>query len=333
MGILFAWLYFKYDLLTLIAATASANLVFHTLPLFSSSASWHKISLIILVILLMIPAIQIIISFIRKDEFQYSYEGLPKHIRRISERERMQKELEIARNVQIGLLPKKNPELKGYDISGTCLPAKEVGGDYFDFVTLAPQKLGIAIGDVSGKGVPAAIYMTLTKGILQSHADDTVSPRLVLNKVNKLLYRNIEKNSFVSMFYAVLDIDEKTLTFARAGHNPGIMINQKDGSNQELNTDGIALGLEEGTVFNQMLQEQTINLASGDTLVFYTDGFTEAMNPVQEEFGEERFVELISLNRNKSAQGLIEVLVKTVEDFSEGAPQHDDMTVVVIKIL
>ncbi len=332
-GILFAWLYFKYDLLTLIAATASANLVFNTLPLFSSSASWHKISLIILVILLMIPAIQIIISFIRKDEFQYSYEGLPKHIRRISERERMQKELEIARNVQIGLLPKKNPELKGYDISGTCLPAKEVGGDYFDFVTLASKKLGIAIGDVSGKGVPAAIYMTLTKGILQSHADDTVSPRLVLNKVNKLLYRSIEKNSFVSMFYAVLDINEKTLTFARAGHNPGIMINQKDGSNQELNTDGIALGLEEGTVFNQMLQEQTINLASGDTLVFYTDGFTEAMNPVQEEFGEERFVKLISLNRNKSAQGLIDILVKTVEDFSEGAPQHDDMTVVVIKIL
>ena len=239
----------------------------------------------------------------------------------------MKKELEIARNVQIGLLPKKNPKLEGYDISGTCLPAKEVGGDYFDFVTLAPKKLGIAIGDVS------AIYMTLTKGILQSHADDTVSPRLVLNKVNKLLYRNIEKNSFVSMFYAVLDIDERILTFARAGHNPGIMINQKDGSNQELNTDGIALGLEEGTVFNQMLQEQTINLASGDTLVFYTDGFTEAMNPVQEEFGEERFVELISSNRNMSAQELIEILVKTVEDFSEGAPQHDDMTVVVIKIL
>ena len=333
IGILFAWLYFKYDLLTLIAATASANLIFHALPLFASNASWHKISLIILVILLLIPAIQIIISFIRKDEFQYSYEVLPKHIRRISERERMKKELEIARNVQIGLLPKKNPKLEGYDISGTCLPAKEVGGDYFDFVTLAPKKLGIAIGDVSGKGVPAAIYMTLTKGILQSHADDTVSPRLVLNKVNKLLYRNIEKNSFVSMFYAVLDIDEKTLTFARAGHNPGIMINQKDGSNQELNTDGIALGLEEGTVFNQMLQEQTINLASGDTLVFYTDGFTEAMNPVQEEFGEERFVDLISSNRNMSAQGLIEILVKTVEDFSEGAPQHDDMTVVVIKIL
>jgi sigma-B regulation protein RsbU (phosphoserine phosphatase) len=111
------------------------------------------------------------------------------------------------------------------------------------------------------------------------------------------------------------------------------MINQKDGSNQELNTDGIALGLEEGTVFNQMLQEQSIDLASGDTLVFYTDGFTEAMNQIPEEFGEERFVELISSNRNLSAQGLIDILVKSVNDFSEDAPQHDDMTVVVIKIV
>jgi sigma-B regulation protein RsbU (phosphoserine phosphatase) len=333
MGVVFGWLYFKYDLLTLIAATASANLIFHALPLYSSTSTWHRMSFIVLIILLLIPAIQIMISFIRKDRFQYSYEGLPKHIRRISERERMQKELEIARNVQVGLLPKDNPEIKGFDIGGTCLPAKEVGGDYFDFVTLGPSKLGIAIGDVSGKGVPAAIYMTLTKGILQSHADDTISPRLVLNKVNKLLYRNIEKNSFVSMFYAVLDINEKTLTFARAGHNPGIMINQQDGSNQELNTDGIALGLEQGKVFDQMLKEQTIELNSGDTLVFYTDGFTEAMNSAQEEYGEERFVDLISANRNQSAQKLINVLVQSVKEFSEEAPQHDDMTVVVIKII
>jgi serine phosphatase RsbU (regulator of sigma subunit) len=174
--------------------------------------------------------------------------------------------------------------------------------------------------------------MTLTKGILQSHADETISPRLVLNKVNKLLYRNMEKNSFVSMFYAVLDINDKTLTFARAGHNPGILINQKDGSSQELNTDGIALGLEEGTIFNEMLHEQTIDLASGDTLVFYTDGFTEAMNPLQEEYGEDRFIKLIAANRTMPAQGLIDILVKSVKVFSEDAPQHDDMTVVVIKI-
>ena len=333
MGTLFAWFYFKYDLLTLIAATTSAILVFNALPLFSSTALWHRVSLIILVILVLIPVIQIIISFIRKDQFQYSYEGLPRHIRRISERERMQRELEIARNVQVGLLPKKNPEIEGFDISGTCLPAEEVGGDYFDFVTLSSKKLGIAIGDVSGKGVPAAIYMTLTKGILQSHADDTVSPRLVLNKVNKLLYRNMDKNSFVSMFYSVLDIEQRKLTFARAGHIPGIMINQKENRKQELNTDGIALGLEEGTVFNRQLQEKTIDLASGDTLVFYTDGFTEAMNPAHEEFGENRLIELISLNNAKSAKELIHILFSAVKGFRKDAPQHDDMTIVVIKII
>jgi sigma-B regulation protein RsbU (phosphoserine phosphatase) len=331
MGLIFAWLYFKYDLLTLIAATAASNLVFQSVPLFSSDNDWHRISLLLLVLFFAIPILQIIISLIRKEKFEYSYEGLPRHIRKISERERMKKELEIARNVQMGLLPKENPHLKGFDINGFCMPAEEVGGDYFDFVTLGPNKLGIAIGDVSGKGVPAAIYMTLTKGLLQSHADDNISPRLVLNKVNKLLYRNIEKNSFVSMFYAVLDIEKKTLTFARAGHNPGIMINQKDGSTQELNTGGIALGLEEGVVFNRTLQEQTMTMSHGDTLVFYTDGFTEAMNPNREEFGEERFVKLIAENRNRPAKDLINLLVKSVKIFCKEMPQHDDMTAVVIK--
>jgi membrane protease YdiL (CAAX protease family) len=333
LGLVFSWLYFKYDLLTLIAATASANLIFYVMPLLATDNNWHEVSLYILIILLTVPVLQIILSSIKRDEFKYSYEGLPKHIRRISERERMQKELEIARNVQMGLLPKSNPVLRGFDISGTCLPAKEVGGDYFDFVTLSPTKLGIAIGDVSGKGVPAAIYMTLTKGILQSHADETISPRLVLNKVNKLLYRNIEKNSFVSMFYAVLDTEQKKITFARAGHNPGIMINQKDGRNQELNTDGIALGLEEGAVFNRTLKEQTVMLAAGDTLVFYTDGFTEAMNQQKEEFGEERFIKLIAENRHLGAQKLIEWMFSNTRNFVKDMPQHDDMTIVVVKVL
>jgi hypothetical protein len=332
MGVAFAWLYFKYDLLTLIAATASANIIFYSLPLIASQEDWHHLSLILLVVILIVPALQIVISFIKRDHFEYSFAGLPEHIRRISERERMQKELEIARNVQMGLLPKASPSLIGFDIAGICLPAKEVGGDYYDFVSLSSKKLGIAIGDVSGKGVPAAIYMTLTKGILQSHADDTVSPRLVLNKVNKLLYRNMEKNSFVSMFYAVLDTETRMITFARAGHNPGIMINQTDGRSQSLNTDGIALGLEEGIIFNQMLKEHTLRLSPGDTLVFYTDGFTEAMNIYKQEFGEEKFIRIISENRHLSAKELIHALINSISDHTKDTVQHDDMTVVVVKL-
>ncbi len=177
IGLLLAWLYFKYDLLTLIAINISSQIIFIAAPLFSSPNSWHQVSAWLLVIFVLIPIIIIIMSFIRRDEFHYSYSGLPKHIARISERERMEKELEIARNVQIGLLPKSNPQLEGFEISGICRPAKEVGGDYYDYVHLGKTKIGIAIGDVSGKGVPAAIYMTLTKGILQSHGDENISPK------------------------------------------------------------------------------------------------------------------------------------------------------------
>jgi sigma-B regulation protein RsbU (phosphoserine phosphatase) len=332
-GVLLSWLYFKYDLLTLISINAAVHIVFFSFPLLVSSNDWHQLSASLLLLILLIPVGQIMISFIKKDTFQYEYSGLPKHIRRISERERMRKELEIARNVQMGLLPKENPNISGFDISGLCKPAKEVGGDYFDFVYLSKNKLGIAIGDVSGKGVPAAIYMTLTKGILQSHADENISPKIVLNKVNKLLYRNIERNSFVSMFYAILDINERTLTFARAGHNPGIMINQRDGASRLLTTDGIALGLEEGTVFDKTLKEHTIKLNRGDALIFYTDGFTEAMNTRLEEYGEEAFLEIISKNSHLPTTELIRKIISEIEKFTNEAQQHDDMTIVIIKVL
>lgn len=332
-SVFFGWLYFKYDLLTVIAAQAAANLVFYSFPLFATSADWHIVSRNVLILLALIPIIQVIISFYRKQEFQFSNFGVPEHVRKISERERMQKELEIARNVQIGLLPKSSPQLTGFDIGGTCLPAKEVGGDYFDFVKLGESKLGIAIGDVSGKGVPAAIYMTLTKGILQSHAEENISPKLVLNKVNKLLYRSIEKNSFVSMFYAILDIKEHKLTYSRAGHNPGIVVNQIDGNSTLLTANGIALGLEEGTVFDKTLQEHSLEVKAGDMLVFYTDGIVEAMNEQREEFGEEKFLDIIAKNRQLSSAQMIKLIINEVKSFAGNYPQNDDITLVVIKVL
>lgn len=332
-GLFFGWLYFKYDLLTVIAAQAAANLVFYALPLFATTADWHIVSGNVLILLAIIPVAQILYSFYKKQTFEISNFGVPGHIKRISERERMQKELEIARNVQVGLLPKTSPEIIGFDISGTCLPAKEVGGDYFDFVKLSPSKLGIAVGDVSGKGVPAAIYMTLTKGILQSHAEENISPKLVLNKVNKLLYRTIEKNSFVSMFYAILETETKKLTYARAGHNPGIVVSQVDGDSTLLTSEGIALGLEEGIVFDKTLQENTIDVKSGDTLVFYTDGIVEAMNERLDEFGEDKFLEIVAKNQNLTSSQMIDFILKEVKDFASNYPQNDDITLVVIKVL
>ncbi len=330
-GLFLSWLYLKYDLLTVISANAAAHIVLISIPLLASNALWHQFSFYILLGFLLIPVVQVILSFSLRQTFEFSGLTMPRHIRRISDRERMQKELEIARSVQLGLLPTQNPQIPGFDIAGSCIPAREVGGDYFDYINLGPNKSGLAIGDVSGKGVPAAIYMTLTKGILQSNADETISPAKVLTKVNRLLYRNIEKNSFVSMFYAILDHKNFTLTFARAGHNPGILLSQGSQNSEFLNTDGIALGLEFGDVFEKKLKENMIGINRGDLLVFYTDGFTEAMNPYHEEFGEDRLVDIISRNRTASADQIIKTLLKEIETYIGDAEQHDDMTVLVVR--
>jgi sigma-B regulation protein RsbU (phosphoserine phosphatase) len=245
----------------------------------------------------------------------------------------MAKELEIARSVQMSLLPKQNPLLEGYDIAGTCLPALEVGGDYYDFFDLQNGKIGIAIGDVSGKGVPAAIYMTLTKGILQSYANENESPKIVLSKLNRQMYSNIERNSFVSVFYAVLDMKNHKLKFARAGHNPAILAHQSREANTLLEPKGMAVGLESGDAFQACLEEHEIGLRAGDVITFYTDGFTEATSGRMEEFGEERLEKIISQNKFASANLIIQNVVREVKSYVGNHPQHDDMTIVVIKAL
>ncbi len=267
----------------------------------------------------------------RGEEFNYKPEDEPAHVRRIKERVRMQKELEIARRVQLHLLPKEQPKIAGFDIAGACLPALEVGGDYFDFVDMRDGKLGIAVGDVSGKGVPAAIYMTLTKGILQSHAEDDPSPKHVLSKVNHLMYRTIERSWYVSMFYAVLDSKRRLLKFARAGHNPAIVFSSGASETRLLQTAGIGLGLEKGDIFTKTLVEGELQLSPGDTLVFYTDGFTEAMNSDLEEFGSDRFLDLLHRSDNGSAEQLVQHAFDEVRQFAGDHPQHDDMTMVVLK--
>jgi len=274
-----------------------------------------------------------IIGLFNGKTFQYTQELEPEHIRRIKERTRMQKELEIAKKVQLGLLPKEQPSISGFDIAGVCLPALEVGGDYFDFIHLQDGKLGIAIADVSGKGVPAAIYMTLTKGILQSHAEATLSPKTVLSKVNNLMYRTIDKSWYVSMFYAVIDPVTKKLTFSRAGHNPAIVLNPSKSGHQLLQPAGIGLGLEIGEIFTKTLVEGELQLESGNTLVFYTDGFTEAMSESEEEYGDERFLDYLSKNDTGTAHDLVEKSLAEIKLFQGEAPQHDDMTMVVLKVL
>jgi sigma-B regulation protein RsbU (phosphoserine phosphatase) len=330
-GCAIGYIYFLFDILTIVSMFFYASLICNGTVLFNGHNPVFQMNFIVLILVFAVVPVIYIISRIRKKEFVMENFGLPSHIQRISERERLKKELEIAAKVQLSLLPKEEPKIDGYDISAISIPAVEAGGDYFDFVKLSGDKLGIAIGDVSGKGIGAAIYMTLTKGILQAHAEEDVSPKNVLGKVNRLLYKTIEKNSFVSMFYAILDTNKHTLLYSRAGHNPGILCSSALGETKLLLSKGMALGLEEGSIFTSTLKEEEIGLSQGDVFVLYTDGFTEAMNERHEEYSEERLIKLIEHNRKLSARDLISLITKEVKKFVDNYPQHDDMTILVVK--
>lgn len=332
-GLFFAFLYLRYDAVTTVVANFVLTAMGMSIPMLATAEGYGHVMGIIFLILMLIPLAIGIAGVIGGRPFSFTGVSLPAHIRRISERERMAKELEIARTVQVSLLPKSHPVIAGFDIAGICIPAKEVGGDYYDFVTLPEGRLGIALGDVSGKGVPAAIYMTLTKGILQSHAEEGVSPRSVLSKVNTLMYRTIERNSFVSMFYAILDAPSRKIRIARAGQCPVILTQQAGEKGAFVTPRGMALGLERGTVFDAVLEEQELSLAGGQVLVFYTDGFTEAMDMKGDEFGEERLLASIERHRALPASRLIDAITADVNAFAGDAPQHDDMTMIVVRVL
>ena len=331
IGLFFSFIFWKFDILTVIIANFVTIGVMRSLPLITSKAD-SLISLgIIALAILCIPIIFMVRGFIKKEKFTYKIDLVPGHIKRITERVRMVKELEIARQVQMRLLPKKSPHVPGFEISGACVPARETGGDYFDFIELGKSRLGIVIGDVSGKGVPAAIYMTLTKGIVQSHADDFISPKNVLVKVNNLLYKTIDRDSFVSLFYAVLDIEKRTIVYSRAGHNPVLYFRKEEGKCHLLEPDGIALGLEKGVVFERVIREKEIQLYKDDLLVFYTDGFTEAMNRRMEEYSEKRLMNIIQKNCSKSVDEIYDAVLKDNKAFVKDMPQQDDMTMIFIK--
>lgn len=285
-------------------------------------------------ILIAIFVVAILFSFIlifRKDKFT-DYDSItPKFVENITERQRLKRELDVARHVQMSFLPKTNPILDGIEIASTCVPAFEVGGDYYDFINLGKNKLGIIIGDVSGKGTQAAFYMTLTKGFLKALAKQTNSPAEVLTRMNELFYENVERGRFISMIYAIVDQDKNIITIARAGHNP-IILHDHSGEINLISPNGLALGLEKGNLFAKVITEHKETLTSGKVFIFYTDGFTEAVNKKGEEYGLDRMFEIARLKTASSAKDIQDKLLEDVNKFIGKASQHDDMTMVVLKI-
>ena len=249
-----------------------------------------------------------------------------------AERERLLAEFGVARSAQQRMLPAVPPAIPGYAIAAACRPAREVGGDLYDFLALPDERVGIVVADVSGKGVPASLYMTLTKGLLASVAERESDPAAILRGVNPHLHEVCRRKVFVTLILGVLDPATRTLTYARAGHNPGIWSSSSARELKLLSAPGIGLGLAGGKMFDRSLRREELRLGAGDAVVFYSDGITEAMNAAGEEFGVERLLAVVERCDGMEAEEVRDAILNEVDAFVGETPPHDDVTVVVIRV-
>lgn len=251
----------------------------------------------------------------------------------LAEQERLQKEMQVAQEIQQTLLPSDFPEVEGYELSSYYAAAKEVGGDYYDFVEVDKDTLGIVVADVSGKGVPGSLVMTMIRTALRTEARGIKDAAEVLSRVNDFVVNDMKKGMFVTLFYVIIDSKKRRLNYASAGHNPMILYRASKNKTFYLNPHGFPIGisLPDKNLFRNTITSETISLAEEDILLIYTDGITEAMNRKRALFGEERFLDVIRNHGTLSPGAFVDRLHEEILSFTEGNPQNDDITLVAIK--
>jgi serine phosphatase RsbU (regulator of sigma subunit) len=245
------------------------------------------------------------------------------------EKERLEKELDVAREIQYKILPDKNPQCETLKISSLFIPAFEVGGDYYDFFKLEENKLGFVIADVSGKGISAAFIMAEVKGIFETLSRLVQSPKELLTLANEILKNSLDSKTFVTAIYGIFDTLNGKLLFSRVGHTPLHML--RNGSVIRLVPSGIGLGLDYSDKFNDSIKEMEIEFINDDILVFYTDGVTEAQNENNEDFGYDRLDRILVENSGKKIEDISNEIMKDITVFSKNNAQHDDITMVIFK--
>ncbi len=244
------------------------------------------------------------------------------------QKRRLEAQLEVARQVQLELLPADDPDLEGFDISAYNFPTEEVSGDYYDWVRVYEDQIGLVIADVSGKGMPAALLMAFLRASIRAATHIGYSPHISMSKVNYLLWESIERNQFVTAFYGILDASNKTLAYANAGHNPPLLMDA-NGEARFIERGGLPLGMFRDTRY----YEYYLAIEPGQTLVLYTDGVTEAENPEGEEYGRERLVEAVRRGQHLKARDLIDFIHRDVLAWTGERGATDDITFFVIKAM
>jgi len=248
-----------------------------------------------------------------------------------NEKKRLDHDLKIARDIQRVLLPSKAPVINGFEISGMNIPANQVSGDYFDYIKVDDERLGVAIADVSGKGVPASLIMAICRSVLRSTAPGSPSPSDVLQKVNRQLYPDIKEDMFISMAYAILDYARNTVILARAGHDAPLLYKHSARTVTPIKPPGMAVGIDSGDVFDRITRDFSVELERDDCLIFYTDGITEALDVQGDEFGPERMMQSVKASAEDGAPAIVNRLTTDVRDFIGSQPQHDDITLIAIR--
>ena len=266
------------------------------------------------------------------ESFNVMARGIEDLLRESAEKERLEEELRIARQIQMSLLPQGSVKMSGMRVAALCLPAAEVGGDYYDLLPLSETRLGIVMADVSGKGTSAALYMAELKGLVLSLSRIYESPGDLLKEANRILATNLDSRSFITMTYAIVDTETRTMRFARAGHNPLIQLEAATGRTRVLTPQGLGLGIDPGDRFDEILEEQEVPLVPGDHFLFFTDGLSEAMNPDAELFGEQRLRDLLEGSPEMASEPLNERILSEVRAFAAGTAQHDYMTMVLLQV-
>ncbi len=242
------------------------------------------------------------------------------------EKEKMEKELSLASQIQRDFLPKENPKSKNFEIAGVNVPCYQVGGDYYDFIDIDPERIGITIADVSGKGVSASLLMASLRAALQSEVHLDYDIEKMMEKLNNFIHRSSSSNKFITFFFGELNKKTSELKYINAGHNPPLIVDPK-GNVRRLESSGFCLGMFPNIDYKM----QKLNLGVGDTALLFTDGITESRNKDNEEFEEKRMIKLLKKHSKIGAQDLIEKINQELEEFTVGTEQMDDQTIVVIK--
>ena len=254
-------------------------------------------------------------------------------VRESAERERLEEELRIGRAIQQSLLPASLFHDPRCEMAAFSLPAKEVGGDYYDFFRLGPHELALLVADVSGKGTQAAFYMAEVKGIMLALTRRHAHPREVLSEANALLAESLDRRTFVTMTYAMLDLERGILELGRAGHSPMLLLRAGENLVKAFQPAGLALGLDRHGGFAKHLATDTIVLESGDTLLFFTDGVTDTVGEGGEFYGQPRLEDAVIRHRDRDVEGLRDALVADLRAFAAAGPLHDDVTFIVLRVL